>query len=203
MKIVYKPIGVIHSPFKNTDETPTQPSRSKGSRGTVELFEEYAEGLSDLDGFSHIILLCHMHESKDFRLKVVPHLDTEIRGLFATRSPNRPNPIGLSLVKLIGIEDKTLTFEGVDFIDGTPVLDIKPYLPNFDSYPDAEVPEWVRRHLNSHFHGGPGRSPAAAERRAARPEAQRQDNGRRAALPCKRAASKADGNRTRRKGSQR
>lgn len=132
MIIEYKPIGVVHSPFLERKGTPIQPSRSEGARGTVEVFSEYAEGLSDLDGFSHIILLCHLHRSTEWRHKVVPFLDTEPRGLFATRAPCRPNPIGLSVVNLLGIEGAVLSIENLDLIDGTPVLDIKPYVGEFD-----------------------------------------------------------------------
>ena len=128
MTIKYEPIGLVHSPFAEVKGTPVQPSRSEGARGTVEIFPEYAECLSDLDGFSHIILICHFDRAREYRLKVVPYLDTVPRGLFSTRSPSRPNPIGLSVVRLIGIEGNLLTIEGVDLLDGTPVLDIKPYL---------------------------------------------------------------------------
>ena len=100
MKIEYQPIGIVHSPFKEPEGAPIQPSRAKGAAGTVEVFQEYGEGLCDLDGFSHIILLCHLHRTRGFRLKVVPFLDTQLRGLFATRAPSRPNPIGLSIVEL-------------------------------------------------------------------------------------------------------
>lgn len=132
VKIEYKPIGVVHSPNKHVKGAPIQPSRAKGVHGTVEVFEEYAEALCDLDGFSHVIVLFHMHKSKDYKLKVVPFLDNKLRGLFATRAPKRPNPIGLSVVKLLGIDGNKLSIEGVDMLDKTPVLDIKPYVSEFD-----------------------------------------------------------------------
>lgn len=132
MKIEYEPIGIVHSPFKEPEGSPIQPSRAKGAVGTVEVFSEFVEGLCDLDGFSHIILLCHLHRSRRYRLKVVPFLDTELRGLFATRAPSRPNPIGLSVVELVEIDGGTLTVRGIDFIEGTPVLDIKPFVGEFD-----------------------------------------------------------------------
>ena len=132
MQIEYHPIGIVHSPFKTIEGTPIQPSRAQKARGSVEVFAEYAEGLSDLDGFSHIILLCHLHQSQGYRLKVIPFLDTEPHGLFSTRAPLRPNPIGLSIVKLCDIEERTLLIEGIDFLEGTPVLDIKPYVSEFD-----------------------------------------------------------------------
>lgn len=132
MKIVYRPIGVVRSPFSEAEGMPIQPSRARGIRGTVELAPEYAEGLEDLEGFSHAVLLCHLHRSRGFALKVVPFLDDTPRGVFATRAPRRPNPIGLSVVRLVSVEGNRITFEGVDLIDGTPVLDIKPYVPEFD-----------------------------------------------------------------------
>ena len=132
MKIEYRPIGFVHSPFTEREGTPIQPSRSKGARGTVELLPEFEEGLSDLDGFSHIILLCHLHRSSGFKLRVIPFLDTVPRGLFATRAPRRPNPIGLSVVTLIGINGGILSIEDIDLLDGTPVLDIKPFVGEFD-----------------------------------------------------------------------
>lgn len=132
MNIEYHPIGVVHSPFIKQKGTPIQPSRAKGARGTVEVFPEFAEALTDLDGFSHIYLLCHLHRSEGFKLKVVPYLDTVPRGLFATRAPRRPNPIGLSIVDLIRVEGNILTVENIDMLDGTPVLDIKPFVDQFD-----------------------------------------------------------------------
>jgi len=132
MKIEYLPIGFVRSPHQTTRGVPIQPSRARGIKGTVELEERYAEGLADLDGFSHIILICHLHKAADFKLKVVPYLDTELRGLFATRAPSRPNPIGLSVVRLHAIDGNILSIEGVDLLDGTPVLDIKPYVGDFD-----------------------------------------------------------------------
>lgn len=132
MNIEYTPIGVVRSPFHKREGMPIQPSRSNGAKATVEVFPEFAECLSDLDGFSHIILLCHLHRSTQWRPKVVPFLDTEPRGLFATRAPCRPNPIGLSVVNLLAIEDNVLSIENIDLLDGTPVLDIKPYVGEFD-----------------------------------------------------------------------
>lgn len=131
--IEFKPIGVIHSPFKSLKGMPIQPAGAIGVKGTVEVFEEYHEGLKDLDGFSHIILLYHLHRSNKFKLSIVPFMDLELRGLFATRAPNRPNPIGLSVIQLDKIEDGTLHIQNVDILDGTPLLDIKPYIPEFDA----------------------------------------------------------------------
>jgi tRNA (adenine37-N6)-methyltransferase len=125
------PIGIIHSPFKNKEETPIQSSRSQET-GTVEIFPEFSEGLQDLEGFSHIILIYVFHRSPEFSLKVTPFLDSEKRGLFSTRYPARPNPIGISAVHLQKLNEYILTIEGVDVLDGTPLLDIKPYVPDFD-----------------------------------------------------------------------
>ena len=131
-KIVFKPIGVIRSPFKETNGTPIQPECAKGVKGKVVVFKEYAEGLKDLEGFSHIILLFHFHLSKKSPLLVKPYMDNNLHGVFATRAPSRPNGIGLSTVKLEKVEGNILYIEDVDIIDGTPLLDIKPYVPQFD-----------------------------------------------------------------------
>jgi tRNA-Thr(GGU) m(6)t(6)A37 methyltransferase TsaA len=137
MTIEYTPIGVVHSPFTSTEGMPIQPSRAKGIRGTVEVFPQFAAGLDDLAGFSHVVLLYHFHESKHYTLKLVPFLDTEPRGVFATRAPARPNPIGLSVVHLLEVRESTLFVENLDLLDGTPLLDIKPYVREFDEATEA------------------------------------------------------------------
>lgn len=137
--IRFKPIGTIHSPFKEPKGTPIQPRRGKGIKGTIEVLPEYVDGLSDLDGFSHIILIYCFHRSSGFKLKVVPFLDDTERGLFATRAPFRPNPIGLSIVRLVKIDGAELYIEDLDIIDGTPLLDIKPYIPRFDQDEDIRI----------------------------------------------------------------
>lgn len=131
-EIKYKPIGVIHSPFKEPKGTPIQPAGAKGIDGRVEVFREYAEGLTDIEGFSHIILLYHFHLSKGSSLKARPFMDDEEHGVFAMRGPSRPNSIGISVVHLMGIEENILHIQDVDIVDGTPLLDIKPYVPEFD-----------------------------------------------------------------------
>lgn len=131
-KIVYQPIGIIHSPFQNIQGMPIQPTGAKGIAGTIEIYPEFAEGLKDLEGFSHIILIYHFHLSKGYSLKVKPFMDENYRGVFATRAPKRPNPIGISIVRLVRIEDTIIHIEDIDIIDGTPLLDIKPYVPEFD-----------------------------------------------------------------------
>jgi len=137
--IVYRPIGIIHTPFKEVENMPIQPSGAAGIHGTVELFPEFTEGLKDLDGFSHLILLYHFHQSRGHKLIVTPFLDSEPRGVFATRAPKRPNPIGLSIVRLVRIRGSTLDIENVDILDGTPLLDVKPYVPEFDYQEDCRI----------------------------------------------------------------
>lgn len=132
-----KPIGIVRTPFAEPAGMPIQPTGAAEVCGTVEVFNEYRPGLDDLDGFSHIVLLYGFHRSQGYDLSVVPFLDTEPRGVFATRAPRRPNPIGMSVVRLDRIQDCVLYIRGVDMLDGTPLLDIKPYVPAFDS--PAEV----------------------------------------------------------------
>jgi len=132
LSIHYKPIGIIHSPFKEIKGTPIQPAGSGGIEGSVEVFPEYTQGLKDLEGFSHIILLYHFHLSGKPVLTVTPYMDSQERGVFATRSPRRPNPIGISVVRLVRIEGSIIHIQDVDIVDGTPLLDIKPYVPEFD-----------------------------------------------------------------------
>jgi tRNA-Thr(GGU) m(6)t(6)A37 methyltransferase TsaA len=139
MKIEYRPIGVVHSPFATIERMPIQASRAQGIAGTVEVFSEFQEGLQDLEGFSHILLLYHFHKAIGHSLKVVPFLDTEPRGVFATRAPKRPNPIGLSLLHLDGVQGNTLRVSDLDILDETPVLDIKPFVPAFDTRADART----------------------------------------------------------------
>ena len=144
-EIIYRPIGIIHSPFKEPEGTPIQPPASD-AEGTVEIFPDYAEGLKDLDGFSHIVLLYHFHRAGKPELVVRPFMDTESRGIFAIRAPSRPNSIGFSVVRLLGIEGNTLHVRGLDVLDETPLLDIKPYVPKFDSV-DAEKIGWLEDNL--------------------------------------------------------
>jgi len=137
--LLFRPIGIIHTPFKELQNMPIQPSGAAGIRGTVDLYPEFAEGLKDLDGFSHLILLYRFHESRGYRLTVTPFLDSEPRGVFATRAPKRPNPIGLSIVNLLQIRGCSLEIENVDILDGTPLLDIKPYVPEFDHQENCRI----------------------------------------------------------------
>lgn len=130
--IQYKPIGIIHSPFKEVKGTPIQPAGAVGIEGSVEVFPQYVQGLKDLEGFSHIILLYHFHLSGKPSLMVTPFMDSSPRGVFATRSSRRPNAIGISVVRLIRIEKNILHLRDIDIVDGTPLLDIKPHVPDFD-----------------------------------------------------------------------
>jgi tRNA-Thr(GGU) m(6)t(6)A37 methyltransferase TsaA len=127
-----KPIGIIHSPFQSGEETPIQPSCSRAT-GQVEVFKEYQEGMEDIEGFSHIILIYWFHKSKGYSLKVKPFLDDALRGVFATRAPSRPNQIGISVVRLLERKENILYVKGIDVLDGTPLLDIKPHVPDFES----------------------------------------------------------------------
>jgi tRNA-Thr(GGU) m(6)t(6)A37 methyltransferase TsaA len=137
--IIFRPIGIIHTPFAEHKDAPIQPRRGKGIKGTIDIFPEYTEGLADLDGFSHIYLIFHLHRSEGFKLRVVPYLDDNERGVFATRAPRRPNAIGLSIVRLDRIEGSTLYIEDVDMLDGTPLLDIKPFVHRFDEPDDIRI----------------------------------------------------------------
>lgn len=128
----YKRIGVIRTPFKEAKGTPIQPTGAEGIEGTIEIYPEYCAGLKDIEGFSYIILLYHFHMVDGYSLQVKPYMDSVTHGVFATRIPGRPNPIGLSVVRLIKVDNCTLHIQDVDIIDGTPLLDIKPYVPAFD-----------------------------------------------------------------------
>jgi tRNA-Thr(GGU) m(6)t(6)A37 methyltransferase TsaA len=142
VQVALVPIGCIRSPFTEREQTPIQPYRSQAA-GQVELLPEYEPGLQDLDGFSHIILIYAFHRTDPgYYLSVTPFLDKEPKGLFATRFPRRPNPIGLSVVRLKRREGRVLHVEGIDVLDGTPLLDIKPYVPAFDAFPEAN-PGWL------------------------------------------------------------
>ncbi|MCD4791705.1 MAG: tRNA (N6-threonylcarbamoyladenosine(37)-N6)-methyltransferase TrmO [Bacteroidales bacterium] len=146
-EIKYKPIGIIHSPNKEPKGSPIQPVSAGNINGTVELFSEYAEGLKDLEGFSHIFLIYHFHLSKEAALLVKPFMDNKVRGVFAMRGPGRPNPIGISVVQLVRIEDNILHIRDVDVIDKTPLLDIKPYIPEFDIR-KADKIGWLERNIH-------------------------------------------------------
>ena len=144
MEFMMKPIGVIHSPFTDKAQTPIQPTRSQAV-GWVKVYTEFAEGLRGLEGFSHIILLYAFHQSNGYTLQVQPFLDDRLHGLFATRYPCRPNPIGLSIVRLLARRENILEIEGVDMLNGTPLLDIKPYVPDFDVRTEVKTGWYAQR----------------------------------------------------------
>ena len=148
-EITYRPIGIIHSPFKTREGTPIQPIGGIDINAEVEIFPEYVEGLQDLTGFSHIILIYHCHLCKAYKLRVKPFLDDVAHGLFATRAPARPNPIGLSLVRLMRIDNATLFVQDIDIIDQTPLLDIKPFVPDFDVRKSAKTGWLAKKSSNA------------------------------------------------------
>jgi tRNA (adenine37-N6)-methyltransferase len=132
--ITYQPIGIVHSPFVEPEGTPIQPAASNGTEAFIEIFPEFADGLKDLDGFSHIYVLFHLHLINKHPLTVIPFLDNEPHGVFSTRSPGRPNPIGISVVQLGKVEGNRLFIKNIDMLDGSPVIDIKPYIQQFDVF---------------------------------------------------------------------
>lgn len=137
MTITLISIGTIRTPFKDLEGMPIQPKGAADTAGRVVVKTRYQKGLEDLEGFSHIILLYHFHRSTGYRLTVKPFLDHQLHGVFATRAPRRPNPIGFSVVRFLGREKNVLHVKGVDVLDRTPLIDLKPYVPAFDAYPEA------------------------------------------------------------------
>ena len=133
------PIGVIHTPFRQMRDTPIQPLGGQAVRGQIVLDPAYAEGLADVEGFSHLTLVYCFDRITQPALRVVPYMDTQERGIFATRAPKRPNRIGLSTVRLLGLQGCVLDICDVDMLDGTPLLDIKPFYPRYDNRHDARA----------------------------------------------------------------
>lgn len=133
-----KALGTIYTPFEKLEDMPIQPKGAAEVIGTIELEEQYTEGLADLHGFSHIYLLYQFHMAQRTALTVTPFMDTTPRGVFATRSPLRPNHIGISIVKLIGVEKNIVTVQGIDILNGSPLLDIKPYIAAFDAVQQSQ-----------------------------------------------------------------
>ena len=138
MDFTLSPVGVMHSPYTDKKQTPIQPTRSQ-ALGTVEVFPEFVDGMEGLDGFSYLILLYIFDRSDGYSLRVQPFLDHRTHGIFATRYPYRPNPLGLSIVRLLKRDGALLEIEGVDVLDKTPLVDIKPYVPDFDLHLDART----------------------------------------------------------------
>jgi tRNA-Thr(GGU) m(6)t(6)A37 methyltransferase TsaA len=147
MNLELEPIGIVHSPFRQAAGTPIQVGMAEGTVGTVEVFPAFADGLRDLDGFNRIWLLYWFDRAAAPKLIVTPYLDNQPHGVFATRAPARPNPIGMSAVRLLRIEGCTLHVANVDILDSTPLLDIKPYVPRFDHLP-AERTGWLGQARN-------------------------------------------------------
>ena len=137
--LILKPIGVIHSPFREASNTPIQGVLTRGPEGEVEIFPEFATGLRDLEGFERIWLVFWFHRAKPAKLVVTPYLDNQEHGVFATRAPSRPNPVGLSCVRLLRIEGNRLHIADLDVLDETPLLDLKPYVPAFDCFPESRI----------------------------------------------------------------
>jgi tRNA-Thr(GGU) m(6)t(6)A37 methyltransferase TsaA len=137
--ISLQPIGVIESPFRDPAGTPIQPSRARGAQGKVRVDPSFQAGLRDLEGFERIWLIYWFHRAPEFSLLVTPFLDSHERGVFATRAPARPFPVGISVVRLVSVHEGILEIDDVDIIDGTPLLDVKPYVPEFDCYPESRA----------------------------------------------------------------
>lgn len=161
--ILFRPIGTICSEHVSAQATPIQPVYAKDCKGRVEIFPEFAEGLRDLEGFSHVYLIYHFHQAESPRLVVTPFLQDTERGVFSTRHPCRPNPIGLSVVELLRCQGNVLYFEGADILDGTPLLDIKPFTSKFDrieptrnGWQDGVDEETAQRRGRRGYRGGDG-----------------------------------------------
>lgn len=154
--MICHPIGIIRTPHLELENMPIQPSGAKGIEGQIEIFEEYIPGLEGLSGFSHIVLLYNLHKGKSPRLRVIPFLGDREQGVFATRAPCRPNPIGLSVVQLVSVKDNILTIQDVDMLDGTPLLDIKPFVPVLEDLSDLRtgwlegITERLQPHKSDH-----------------------------------------------------
>lgn len=132
MRFELKPVGIVHSPFKERNSAPPQVRYSTQTKATVEIFPDFIEGINDLERFEHIIILSYLHRSNGYSLMTIPRTDSIKRGLFSTRSPHRPNPVALSVTKLLEIDHNILYIQGIDLIDGTPVIDIKPYIKEIE-----------------------------------------------------------------------
>ena len=139
MQITLEPIGIIHSPYQEKEDIPIQGVFNPEGEGTIEVFDEYAEGLTDLEGFSHIQIVYHFHKSKEFSLLAKPFLEDKLHGIFAIRSPHRPNHLGVSVVRLLKRRGNLLKIGEIDVFDGTPLLDIKPYVPKFDHRKNVKI----------------------------------------------------------------
>lgn len=148
MSITFRPIGTLRSPFTELEGMPIQPTGAQEHEGRAEILPEFRDGLQDLDGFNHIYLIYHLHAAGPGKLRVVPFMDAGgvERGIFSTRSPRRPNPLGMSLVRLLSVENGVIRFQGADILDGTPLIDIKPYIAHFDRV-EAPTCGWMKGSL--------------------------------------------------------
>lgn len=151
MNITFTPIGHFRTPFTEIKDMPIQPIGGQDIQGVIDVFPEFREGLQDLEGFSHVFVLYHLHEIKGYDLVVQPFLDSNKHGIFATRSPKRPNAIGLSVMRLLRVSKNSVIVQGIDVLDGTPVIDIKPYVADFDR-PDADRFGWFEGKSSNAVH---------------------------------------------------
>lgn len=143
-KLIINPIGIIHTPHKGVKNAPIQPIAAQGIKGYIELLPEYVPGLKDLEGFSHVTLVYRFHKIQGYELEVVPFMDTVAHGIFSCKAPKRPNAIGISTVRLIAIEGNILHIEQVDMLDGTPLIDIKPFYPKYDNREKVSI-GWLEK----------------------------------------------------------
>ena len=146
-ELIFYPIGIIYTPFKEPKNTPIQPAGAEGIEGRIEVFPEYSECLKDIEGFSHIIILYHFHLIKNWKPLIKPYMDEEFHGVFATRAPARPNAIGISIVNLMDVNDNILIVKDIDVVDKTPLLDIKPYTPEFDIREVKKI-GWLEKNIH-------------------------------------------------------
>ena len=146
-QIILNPIGIIRTPHTDVKNMPIQPIAAEGIRGTIELLPEYAAGLKDIEGFSHLTLIYRFHKIEGCELEVVPFMDTVAHGIFASKAPKRPNAIGISTVKLLAVEGSILHIEQVDMLDGTPLIDIKPFYPRYDNRENVKI-GWLEKNKN-------------------------------------------------------
>lgn len=147
MEVVFKSIGVIHTPFKTAENMPIQGALRYDIKGEIELYPEFVKGLKDVEGFSHLITVYYFNLVNDYSLTSCPFLDDSPRGIFSIRGPRRPNPVGITIVKNLKIDDNIIKIAGIDMVDNTPLLDIKPYFPKVDSFPEATT-GWMKDKLS-------------------------------------------------------
>jgi tRNA-Thr(GGU) m(6)t(6)A37 methyltransferase TsaA len=146
MQITLEPIGIIHSPYQKKEDIPIQGVFKPEGVGTIEVFDKYAEGLTDVEGFSHIQIIYFFHKSNDYKLLGKPYLEDQLHGIFAIRSPHRPNHLGVSVVRLLERKGNLLKVGEIDVFDKTPLLDIKPYVPKFDDRMNVKI-GWLEKHF--------------------------------------------------------